>query len=55
LKVAVGVSPGFIGRVGAMQDSAFRELISAWWLWAGIIVILGLLGLLYYLRNKTDD
>jgi hypothetical protein len=35
--------------------SVFKELVSAWWLWAGIIVILGLLGLLYYLRNKTED
>jgi len=34
---------------------AFGDLVGAWWLWAGIIAILGLLGLLYYLRNKSDD
>jgi LPXTG-motif cell wall-anchored protein len=34
---------------------AFKDLMSAWWLWAGIIIILGLVGLLFYLRNKTDD
>lgn len=35
--------------------AAFKDLAQTWWLWAGIIAILGLLGLLYYLRNKTDD
>jgi len=34
---------------------AFKDLAAAWWLWAGIILILGLVGLLFYLRNKTDD
>lgn len=33
----------------------FSDLVGAWWLWLGIIAILGLLGLLFYLRNKTDD
>jgi hypothetical protein len=35
--------------------SVFKDLMSAWWLWAGIIIILGLVGLLFYLRNKTED
>lgn len=39
------------GAGGAM----IRELLSTWWLWLGIIVILGLVGLLFYLRNKGDD
>ncbi len=39
------------GPVGAV----IKDLATTWWLWAGIIVILGLLGLLFYLRNKTDD
>ena len=35
--------------------AAIKALLSEWWLWTGIIVILGLIGLLFYLRNKTDD
>ena len=35
--------------------SVIRELASAWWLWAGIIVILGLIGLLFYLTKPMID
>jgi hypothetical protein len=35
--------------------AAIKELLTTWWLWVGLIVIAGLLGYLYYLRNHQDD
>ena len=32
-----------------------KDLATTWWLWLGILVILGLVGYLLYLRNKSDD
>jgi hypothetical protein len=43
------------GGTTSATGEAFKDLMGAWWLWLGIILILGLLGLLFYLRNKTDD
>jgi hypothetical protein len=40
-------------RSGAGE--AFTDLMKTWWLWVGILAIVGLLGVLFYLRNKTDD
>jgi len=31
------------------------ELAKQWWLWTGIVLLLGLVGVLLYLRNRTDD
>ncbi|MBY0525149.1 MAG: hypothetical protein K2R98_17215 [Gemmataceae bacterium] len=46
---------GTTQKTKSATGEAFGDLVGAWWLWAGIIAILGLLGLLYYLRNKSDD
>jgi hypothetical protein len=43
------------GGPTSATGEAFKDLMGAWWLWLGIILILGLLGLLFYLRNKTED
>lgn len=38
-------------EVGAM----FGDLIATWWIWAGLIALIGLIGLLVYVRNKAPD
>jgi hypothetical protein len=35
--------------------SAFGELLKEWWLWTGIVILLGLVGLLLYLRNRSAE
>ncbi|MBL8794320.1 MAG: hypothetical protein JNM56_10480 [Planctomycetia bacterium] len=39
------------------EESMIGDLIGAWWIWAGVIVLVGLIGLLVYVRNKapSDD
>jgi LPXTG-motif cell wall-anchored protein len=31
------------------------ELTGTWWVWLGVVAILGMVGLLFYLRKKTAD
>lgn len=34
---------------------AFGELLTTWWIWAGIIALLALGGLLFYVRNQREE
>jgi hypothetical protein len=36
-------------------SGAFKELIKEWWLWGGIVLVLVLVGVLYYVRNKQEE
>jgi hypothetical protein len=35
--------------------SPFMELMKTWWLWGGIILLIALIALFVYLRNKPQD
>ncbi|MBL8794319.1 MAG: hypothetical protein JNM56_10475 [Planctomycetia bacterium] len=45
----------FVAAPDSGPTSAFGELLKEWWLWTGIVVLLGLVGLLFYLRNRSED
>jgi LPXTG-motif cell wall-anchored protein len=32
-----------------------KELATTWWLWGGIVAIVGLVGLLMYLKKKQEE
>jgi hypothetical protein len=34
---------------------AFKALLGEWWLWGGIVLVVVLFGVLYYVRNKQDE
>jgi len=46
---------GPTGPAPSAAKEAFMDLVTTWWLWVGIIAILALLGVLYYVRNKQDE
>ncbi len=35
--------------------AGIKELFKEWWLWGGIVAIIGLLGLLFYLRKQQEE
>jgi len=41
--------------LGSPTGEAIKELLKEWWLWVGLVAIIGLGGLLLYVRNKSDD
>jgi hypothetical protein len=47
--------PPLTSAASSTTGGVVSELAKQWWLWTGIILLLGLVGLLFYLRNRTDD
>jgi hypothetical protein len=40
---------------GSKAGEMFSDLIGTWWIWAGLILLIGLIGLLVYVRNKAPE
>jgi hypothetical protein len=40
---------------GSPAGEMFSDLVGTWWIWAGLVVLIGLIGLLVYVRNKAPE
>jgi hypothetical protein len=51
-------TPSTLGTAAQKQSegaAAFMELATTWWIWLGLIVLIGLIGVLVYLRSRPDE
>ena len=40
---------------GSKAGEMFSDLIGTWWIWVGLVLLIGLIGVLVYVRNKAPD